>query len=505
MPREKFEYRPLDNVMRGIEEPEIPDSPPEVLAHLTEQGMDPERIISVLKSRIGEKLQHRREERLKRRQVLVAQNVCRSLNSWTHPSIKGFAQGVDPVEKIIAIASSLVLKTSEGRTDNPIVDPFAIARSLSIPVCPRDNVTDARTVPTPDGRLQIEYNPHRSKARMRFSIAHELAHTFLPDCRDMIRNRASRAEKAGDEWQLEMLCNIGAAELLMPIATFPEIKHEALSIDHLMELRKRYEVGAEALLLRVVRLTETPCAIFAVSRREALNQEGRYGIDYILSSRSWRSPVGADELLPKESVVGQCTAIGFTAKANERWTRFAGVLRTECVGIPPYPNHRYPRVIGVLSPMDAEGEQTPRINEVVGDALSPRGLGPKIIAFIVNDKTPNWGASFARAVADKWPSVQETFRKWVTENRSDFKLGKTAILDADDNVSLLPMVCQHGFGASPHPRIRYGAVKDCLDQLAKCAVQRRASIHMPRLGSGNSRGLWPIISQIVDERYVSKA
>ena len=38
-----------------------------------------------------------------------------------------------------------------------------------------------------------------------------------------------------------------------------------------------------------------------------------------------------------------------------------------------------------------------------GNALEPRGTGTRIIAQIVNDKTPNWGAGFAREVRNKYP------------------------------------------------------------------------------------------------------
>ena len=62
-----------------------------------------------------------------------------------------------------------------------------------------------------------------------------------------------------------MLCNIGAAELLMPIATFPALREKALKINSLMELRKQFQVSSEALLLRVVNLSLEACAVFAAS------------------------------------------------------------------------------------------------------------------------------------------------------------------------------------------------------------------------------------------------
>src|SRR6516225_1895758 len=109
--------------------------------------------------------------------------------------------------------------------------------------------------PPPD-RVQSKPTP----GRLRFSIAHEIAHTLFPDCQQHVRNRAARAHMKDDDWQLEMLCNVAAAELLMPIGSFPDLKDKALSVDALMALQRQYDVSTEALLLRVVRLTDDACA-----------------------------------------------------------------------------------------------------------------------------------------------------------------------------------------------------------------------------------------------------
>ena len=496
MPDQPFEHQPLENLMLGVEESGLPDSSAEITAELKDRGIDAGRITSSIKLRVEEKLQRRRLE--KERQRDLARNVSIGSKIWTHPSVKRFAQGGDPVERIIELANSWVLEFREENAENAAIDPFAIAQWRSIPVRARDNVADARTIPIPGGTYEIEYNPHRSKARMRFSIAHELAHTFFDDCHEMIRNRASRDEMLADEWQLEMLCNLGAAELLMPIATFPEIKQESLLIDHLLDLRKRYEVGIESLLLRIVRLTTSPCAIFAASKRvDGVHDDG-YKIDYILGSRTWHPPVSSGDILSSASLVTQCKAIGFTAKGDEYWPNIAEKVHVECVGIPPYPGHRFPRVAGIFSPATFDGSPAAKLTEVIGNALEPRGTGAKVLAYIVNDGTPNWGAGFARKVAGKWPTAQNAFRQWVASDRKLLSLGKTFEIREHD-VWLVPMICQRGYGASPQTRIRYGALKECLDQVARLAHREKAAVHMPRLGSGYSRGLWPVIAQIVDE------
>ena len=66
------------------------------------------------------------------------------------------------------------------------------------------------------------------------------------------------------------------------------------------------------------------------------------------------------------------------------------------------------------------------------------------------------------------------------------------------------MVAQHGYGPSTRPRIRYGALTDALDQLEAIASDRRASVHMPRIGVGHAGGNWELISELIDERLVRR-
>src|SRR5207253_1920213 len=149
----------------------------------------------------------------------------------------------DPIQHICARASRIALEAMEHGWSGPPYDPAKLAEHLRIRMVPTEEVSDARTVPLPDEHLQIEFNPNKPKARVRFSIAHELAHSLFPDCHEAIRHRHPFAEQQGDDWQVEMLCNLGAAEFLMPVGSFPDFKQEAISIDRLLELRRKFEVS----------------------------------------------------------------------------------------------------------------------------------------------------------------------------------------------------------------------------------------------------------------------
>jgi Zn-dependent peptidase ImmA (M78 family)/O-acetyl-ADP-ribose deacetylase (regulator of RNase III) len=428
----------------------------------------------------------------------MASQKGKGQTAWTHPSVHALAAGGDPVGRIIEAAKALSLGAMESGWTGPPFDPFALADHLGIRIVPRDDIRDARLVPIAAEKLQIEYNPNRSKARIRFSIAHEIAHTLFADCRTQVRHRLARDQMRDDEWQLEMLCNIGAAEFLMPIGSFPELQDESLSIDDLLSLRDKYDVSFEAILLRLQKLTNLPCGIFAASRREREPNIGRYQIDYALLPEAWKIALSCGQLLPDDSVVSQCTAIGFTAKGDEQWIGETEPRHIECVGVSPYPEHSFPRVLGIVTMRKSRAGQRISIDYLRGDACQPRGSGNRIIAHVVNDKAARWGAGFARAVGTRWPVVQADFLEWSQAHRERFKLGNTHLSALEDTLAVFHMVAQHGYGPSPKARIRYSALADCLQQLATRAREWNASVHMPRIGCGQAGGRWEVVSELID-------
>jgi len=418
---------------------------------------------------------------------------------WKNESVRALAAAGNPIDVITERARSLILAATEQGLAGPPFDPFDLAAHLKITVTPREDIGDARTVPAGGDRVRIEFNPNRPRARVRYSIAHEIAHTLFPDCVERIRHRAVRAELQRHDAELETLCNVAAAELLMPIGTFPELKGESLSIDHLMELRAKYDVSAEAILLRVVRLTRDRCLAFAASREENGESAGRYRVNYAVPSRTTASRIPTGALFGKGSVVEQCTAIGFTAKAREELRGGIGVAQVECVGIPPYPGHKYPRVVGLVTLMQPRRSDAVAITYIKGDATEPRGSGAHLIAHIVNDRGLTWGAGFGLAVRKKWPAIQEEFKRWAVGHRREFKLGAVHTSEVNQSVRISHMVAQHGYGESTKPLIRYGALRACLGSVAQEAVRSNSSVHMPRIGTGQAGGSWWIISELVEE------
>jgi len=419
---------------------------------------------------------------------------------WTNSSVLKFAHESDPVDLITKKARGEVLQAIQAGWQGPPFDPFWLAEYFNIPVVPREDILDARILPIGSHKLQIEFNPHKSRGRLRFSVAHELAHALLPDCIESIRNRELHTRISEDDWQLELLCNIAAAEFLMPVGN--EIDSRTpINIDNVLRLQKEFDVSTEAISIRLAKITNEPCTFFASARISDEESVSSYRTDYSISSRASKLelPRGLEF---KNSILSQCTAVGYTAKGKEQAFNSIPELYLECVGIPPYPGRFYPRIIGIARSTTYTEVKVSSLTLLRGNALEPRGAGDKIIAHIVNDKTPNWGAGFGRAIKKEYPLAQKDFSDWVTRNPNDYFLGNVHISTMSDELSVVHMIAQHGYGESTKPRIRYDALKNCLERLKDIALSRGASVHMPPIGTGYAGGNWSYILELIDEILV---
>jgi Zn-dependent peptidase ImmA (M78 family)/O-acetyl-ADP-ribose deacetylase (regulator of RNase III) len=421
--------------------------------------------------------------------------------AWTNPSVKGLAEDSDPVETVIARARELVLGAVQDGWEGPPFDPFRLAEILGIQVVPKEDILDSRLLSV-GSKPQIEFNPNRPRTRIRFSLAHEIAHTLFPDYIQAVRHRGVHGETRGDDWELELLCNVAASELLMPTGGAVDPAAPA-TVETLLSIQDACDVSLEAAGVRWARSSRVPCTVTVASRRGEGKGDQTYRVDYAVPSRSSSLSLRPGTAL-EGSVFSQCTAVGFTAKGKEPARGEVPSLYWECVGIPPFPGKAYPRVLGLCRPSGPRRESPGEVVEVVGDALAPRGTGARVVAQIVNDKTPNWGGGVSFAARSRFPEAQEDFRRWVDESPRNLALGRTRVADVGGGVHLASMVAQHGYGESTKPRIRYAALRECLGQVREFAERTEATVHMPKIGTGLSGGNWSVVSELIDEQLVSR-
>lgn len=420
----------------------------------------------------------------------------RSAVNWTNKSVRLLAGDRDPIDVILSKARNMVLWALERGWSGPPFNPFDLADKLRLELSPNDNIREARTLPVSGGKVRIEFNPTRSRARINYSIAHEIAHTLFPDCAEKVRNRATREEMVADEWQLEMLCNLAAAELLMPIGSFEELATRNMSIRDVVELRSKFGTSSESLMLRWVHLTNEPAFIFSASTEGCDAKSSRYKIDYVRGNLEEAQNYLTGHVVPEYSVVRNCTAIGFTDVANEQWSPKVGEMRVECVGLPSYTGRVLPRVVGICRPT-SPGELLPNPVTVKGDATDPSGSGIRIVAHVVNDKALTWGAGFGASIAAKYPTAEENFKAAVLNRTLKLSLGNTFVTKVAKDLHIFQMIAQKGFGERGVSRLSYVALRKCLEDLAAWAEKNSGAIHLPKIGTGYGGGEWTMILELI--------
>ena len=392
---------------------------------------------------------------------------------------------------------ALVLRALETGWEGPPFNPLYIARMLDVQVEANSSIADARLVEV-EGGAKIEFNPQQARERVRFSIAHEVAHLLFPDWNNEIRNRGEQVT-VDDQWQLEMLCNLAASEFVLPIGSL-EATSTVPSIEILMRGRREYDVSAEAFLIRVVNVSNQPVGVFFASPTLSALGDRSYRIDYYIASPTASRLKVRGSRIPTSSVIHNCTAIGHTDSAVEDW--FAGSpTKMECVGIPGYPGSVYPRVAALVR-FDKSILSLPPIRILHGNILEPRGHGPKLLCQLVNDRATRWGGGVARQMANRFPDAEGAFTRSFLETARGERLGNVIFSPARDDITIASMVAQQGFGRSLFPRIRYAALTQCLGAATSYALEMGASIHMPRIGTGAAGGNWKTIEELIDDSMV---
>jgi Zn-dependent peptidase ImmA (M78 family)/O-acetyl-ADP-ribose deacetylase (regulator of RNase III) len=411
---------------------------------------------------------------------------------WTNQSVVRFAGNQDPVALIERKTRDLVLNARDAGWQGPPFNPLAIAKLLNIPAEANGDVIDARTVEDDKG-LRIQFNPTQPRERLRFSIAHEIAHTLFPDVGEQPRHRGGDRD-ISDDWQLEMLCNIAAAEFVMPTGSLPP-RDRLPRIEELIRECRRFDVSVEAFLIRVTKVTDEPVIMFCASPITTAKKSTEYRIDYTVPSSTAPDLYIAGRVIPPGSAVYGCTAIGYSNNAVENWFGHEE-LTIECVGIPRYPGSQHPRVAGLARFQgDAAVGQTVKV--VLGNVLEPRAQGNKIICQLVNDHARTWGGGVARSTAKKFPKAQESFSSWITSIPRSARLGSVHFEPVTQAMTIASLVGQQGYGQSNAPRIRYAALARCFEKVQEYAAEHESSVHMPRIGEGQSGGSWETVAEIV--------
>ena len=116
-------------------------------------------------------------------------------------------------------------------------------------------------------------------------------------------------------------------------------------------LRKDFQVSAEAVLIRLVKLASSRVAYFSTTRLPKRDHTAEYRINYRIGSSHWSERATRRmRRRVRSDVLDECVAIGSTSKGTETWEPGGPEVHVEAVALPPLPGTENLRIAGFMRP-----------------------------------------------------------------------------------------------------------------------------------------------------------
>ena len=153
-----------------------------------------------------------------------------------------------------------------------------------------------------DGQLVVHVREGDGLGRQRFTVGHEIGHTFDPS---FARARHYRCNPATAKTRIETLSDLVASELLFPALHFEaDLRGVGLATEGIEWLADRYVASLEATALRAVDLWPRPALLLVLAESQKPTEVGtdaepRLRLQYGHASGEWpyllrHKSVGAD-------------------------------------------------------------------------------------------------------------------------------------------------------------------------------------------------------------------
>lgn len=263
-----------------------------------------------------------------------------SRHRWRHKSVLALLRShgaKDPTDIIRRKARDLVQRAKAKGWSGPPFDPLLLASLLGIRCRPSATLfsAEAQLSPQPGRQLLLEFNPDRPDGRRNYSVCHEIVHTFFDDCYELVHQRKTRPFQFDPDQEVELLCQIGASELLMPAQEFAiDLASRPFSLEAVPSLTIRYAASREAVIRRMVHVGGYTCAAAFFSRRLSPREKStarqprliadsapapKMRIIYSVPSHDFPVYLPPHKSVADDSCVDDTAPVDFVASATEAW------------------------------------------------------------------------------------------------------------------------------------------------------------------------------------------
>lgn len=180
-------------------------------------------------------------------------------------------------EQIEEVAAGVRKEIGEGK---PPVNVLRIAGEESILLAPGDygeNFDGRIEYHRKKGKFILFYpgqNSTRTEGRVRFSVAHELGHYYLPRHRELLLGGKFHCSQVGFicDNRLEREADLFAASLLVPEAVLSDLceRRKFLNLKDILQLANAWNVSATCAAIRYVEYASEACALLVSRNGEVL-------------------------------------------------------------------------------------------------------------------------------------------------------------------------------------------------------------------------------------------
>lgn len=206
----------------------------------------------------------------------------------------------DPIDAILWHARMLII---ESGLSQPPFTPATYAPLRNVKsIVEKYMEVEGQLIPRGSG-FTIELRKDRPQERKNFTCAHEIGHTFFYEAVPSVKYRTVTTQESRHDPEEEMLCNIAAAELLMPAEVFSKVASDyPQSPQSLQEIAGIFETSLTSTVVQLLRKQVWNCSVvlwegdgdtltasWVASPRRGLTHYPRLEIDNVRSSGIYHS------------------------------------------------------------------------------------------------------------------------------------------------------------------------------------------------------------------------
>jgi Zn-dependent peptidase ImmA (M78 family) len=217
-------------------------------------------------------------------------------------------------EEVIAAISRQILEDAEA---TPPVDVALVASVCGIAEIEYHQQVPAGMLFEREGKLVASVRATDGLERGRFTVLHEGGHTFQPGYRRAVQHRC-----LGQKTREEYLCDVAAAEMLLPRHFFvPDLARAGATLEGVRLLADAYIASAQATALRLVTMSDQAVALLVFKYAHKPTEAGRERSCPPKLRLQWSATNGPWPYIRKDKSVtnGSCISRAWEGEAiNER-------------------------------------------------------------------------------------------------------------------------------------------------------------------------------------------